>query len=358
MKLVRSHKIQLDPTTKQAQHFRCACGCARQAYNWALARTKEMLDKGEKPTDSALKKEFNAIKRAQFPWQLEVTKCAAEGALANFAKAKQKFFNKTAKFPTYHKRGRKDSFTVNNDKFKVDCTVVTLPKVGKVRMVEELRFHGKILSAAVSCIANKWFISIAVEFDHEEAPARENQAVGVDLGIKYLAVLSTGEKYEGPKALKRSLAKLRRLSKSVSRKKKGSANRRKAVAKLAKLHWRISCVRNDYLHKLTTSLVSRFTHIGIEDLNVKGMTANRKLARHIQDQGFGEFRRQLEYKAATTGTKITVADRFYPSSKTCSKCSVVRKVLALSERVFRCECGFEIDRDLNAALNLKNLAVG
>ncbi len=358
MKLVRSHKIRLDPTAKQAQHFRCACGCARQAYNWALVRTKEMLDAGEKPTDAALKKEFNAIKAAQFPWQLEVTKCAAEGALANFAKAKQRFFKGLGKFPAFHKKGRKESFTVNNDKFKLDGRVVVLPKVGRVRMTEELRFRGKILSAVVSCTANRWFISIAVEFEQEEAPTRENQAVGVDLGVKHLAVLSTGDKYEGPKSLKRSLAKLRRLSKSVSRKTKGSANRRKAVAKLSKLHWRITCVRNDYTHKLTTSLVTRFTHVGIEDLNVRGMTANRKLARHIQDQGFGEFRRQLEYKAAPTGTKITVAGRFYPSSKTCSKCGTVKEVLALSERVFRCECGLEIDRDLNAALNLKSLAVG
>lgn len=356
---MRSHKIQLDPTLKQVQYFNCACGCARQAYNWALARTKELLDSGGKPHYAELSREFNAIKGEKFPWQLDVTKCAAAGALRNFEKAKQKFFKKTSRFPTFHKKGRRDAFTVENSSFKVNGKVVKLPKLGNVRMTEELRFRGKIMSGVVSCTAGKWFISIAVEFDQEEAPVRENQTVGVDLGIKYLAVLSNGEKYEGSKALKMSLVKLRRLNKAVSRKKKGSANRRKAVQRLAKLHWRISCVRNDYLHKLTTSLVTRFTHVGIEDLNVKGMVTNRKLSRHIQDQGFGEFRRQLEYKAAPAGTKITVADRFYPSSKTCSRCGYVKKVLTLSERVFRCEaCGFEIDRDINAAINLRNLTVG
>lgn len=359
MNIVRSHKIQLLPNRAHVDYFLRACGCARQAYNWALARTKEMLDAGEKPADGVLKKEFNAIKRQQFPWQLEVTKCAAEGALANFAKAKQKFFKKLAKFPVFHKKGLHDSFSIDNTKFKLDGKYVTIPKLGRVKMSEELRFKGKIMSAVISCAANRWFISIAVEFGAQDTPIRENQAVGVDLGIKHFAVLSTGEKYEGPKALKRKMKRLRMLSKAISRTKKGSSRRRKAAQRLAKLHWRVSNVRKDFLHKLTTALVQRFTCIGIEDLHVNGMLANRKLARHLADQSFAEFRRQLEYKVLTASSVIYVADRFFPSSKTCNSCGCIKDSLALSERVFRCEhCGAEIDRDLNAALNLRDLAAG
>lgn len=359
MKIIRSHKIQLVPNRAHVDYFRRACGCARQAYNWALVRTKEMLDAGEKPTDGALKKEFNAIKREQFPWQLEVTKCAAEGALANFAKAKQRFFEKLSKFPVFHRKGQRDSFSIDNVHFKLDGQYVIIPKLGRVKMTEELRFKGKLMSAVVSCTANRWFISIAVEFEVEDAPVRENQVVGVDLGVKQFAVLSTGEKYEGPKALQQRMGRLRMLSKAVSRAKTGSNRRRKAVQRLAKLHWRISNIRKDFLHKLTTSLVQRFTCVGIEDLNVRGMLANRKLARHIADQSFAEFRRQLGYKVQTAGSVVFVADRFFPSSKTCNACGYVKDSFALSERVFRCECcGVEIDRDLNAALNLRDLAAG
>lgn len=158
-------------------------------------------------------------------------------------------------------------------------------------------------------------------------------------------MLSNGEKHEGPKALKRLLPRLRQ--------------RCKAVLKLSRLHYRIACVRNDYLHKLTTDLVRRFTLIGIEDLNVKGMMSNRKLARHIVDQGFWEFRRQLEYKAETTGVEITVADRFFPSSKRCRTCGNVNKELKLSERTWACSCCLSShDRDGNTAGNLEDLAAG
>jgi putative transposase len=189
-------------------------------------------------------------------------------------------------------------------------------------------------------------------------PVRENQAVGgVDLGVSRLATLSDSSCFEGPKALHFNLARLKRLSRSLSRKVKGSANWHKAKAKIARLHARISNIRADALHKLTTGLVGRFTVIGIEDLNVRGMMANDRLSRSIADMGFYEFRRQLAYKAAMYGSQVVVAGRWYPSSKTCADCGVVREALPLSVWAWDCpDCGSHHDRDVNAAKNLMKLA--
>jgi putative transposase len=222
---------------------------------------------------------------------------------------------------------------------------------------EELRLRGRILSVVVSRVAHKWFASFSIEIDHT-VPVRENQAaVGVDLGIKSLAVLSDGTVFENPKALRSNLKKLKRLSQALSRKRKGSANRRKARAKLVRLHYRIGCIRKDALHKATTFLARNFTRIGIEDLMIRGMVKNRKLSRAISDVGMHEFRRQLEYKAALNGSQVVVADRWFPSSKTCSECGCIKPHLELSERNWQCQdCGVEHDRDHNAAKNLKMLA--
>lgn len=235
---------------------------------------------------------------------------------------------------------------------------VHLPRIGKVKMHEMLRFSGRILAVTVSREANRWFASFSVEV--EEAPfQRESQAsVGVDLGLIDLAVLSDGTRFANPQALRRNLKKLRRLSRGLSHKKKGSENRRKARMKLAKLHYRISCIRKDALHKLTTYLVKNYSLIGIETLNVKGMLKNGRLSRAVADVGMHEFRRQLAYKSVLYGTQLVLADRWFPSSKTCSECGCVREVpLKLAVRRWLChECGVEHDRDLNAAINLRIMA--
>lgn len=359
MKVVRSHKIRLDPTKTQAAYFANACGASRFAYNWGLAMWKQMYEAGEKPSAFSVKKRFNAIKGEQFKWTAETTKWGPERAFTDLESAFKKFFAKTAKYPRFKRKGVRDSFYMSGTVVVTAGKSVKLPKIGVVRTREELRFHGKLISAVVSRVADKWFISIAVEFEVPEPATRESQAVGVDLGIKHAAVLSTGEKIEGPKALKAGLGKLRRLQKSLSRKVKGSANRRKAAKKVARCHYRVSCARNDFWHKLTSGLVSGFTDVGIEDLNVKGMLANHKLARHIADQAFYEFRRQLAYKAVVAGTRVHVADRFFPSSKRCNSCGAVNKELKLSDRIWTCsDCGTVHDRDGNAANNLKDLAAG
>ncbi|MDD2727553.1 MAG: RNA-guided endonuclease TnpB family protein [Malikia sp.] len=244
-------------------------------------------------------------------------------------------------------------------------------------MRESLRFAGKILSATVSRVADRWLVSITVDTQDdshlpqaENEPQDENQvkgesrrsqnqgAVGVDLGISALATLSTGEVIPGPKPHKALLGHLQRLSRGLSRKQKGSANRKKAKARLAKLHARITNIRSDALHQLTTDLTRRFHTIGIEDLNVRGMIKNRRLARSVADMGFFEFRRQLTYKSAMRGGQVIVADRWYPSSKTCSGCGHKLDELPLSVRDWTCPaCGAVHDRDVNAAINLRNLAV-
>ena len=276
----------------------------------------------------------------------------------------QRFFKKLSRRPTFKKKGRcRDSFYVSNDKFRLDGRRVRLPKIGWVRMREALRFEGKVLGASVSRTADRWFLAVQVEtelFPLQQAQGRlsrsETQAnvVGVDLGIKHLATLSDGRTFDNPNPLRVALRKLRRMNRRLHRKPKGSVNRGKAAARVARLHARIANVRQDTLHKLTALLTRNYGHVVIEDLNVKGMLRNRKLARAIADVGLHELRRQLAYKAEVEKTTVTVADRWYPSSKTCSGCGAVKAVLGLSERDYVCmACGLVKDRDWNAACNLE-----
>ena len=364
--MIVAHKIALDPNNVQATYFAKAAGTARFAYNWALAEWQRQYEAWKqdnslpKPSQAALRRQLNAIKREQFPWMLEVTKNAPQMAIIQLGEAFKNFFAGRAKYPKFRKKGVHDRFTLTNDQFDIDGCRIRIPNLGWVRMRESLRFAGKIMSATISRVADRWFVSIAV--DTEDPPKRkaENQGiVGVDLGVSALATLSTGEPpIPGPKPHKALLDRLRRLSRSLSRKQKGSRNRRKAKAKLARLHARIANIRQDALHKLTTDLTRRFHTIGIEDLNVRGMVRNRHLARSIADMGFFEFRRQLEYKAAMRGGQVVIADRWFPSSKTCSACGSVQQDMPLSVRQWICpDCGACHDRDLNAARNLATYAV-
>ena len=365
--MIITHKIALDPNEAKRSYYARASGTARFAYNWALAEWKKQYFAGEKPSEASLRRKLNSIKNQQFPWMREVTKNAPQQAIKNLGTAFKNFFAGTGKYPQFKKKGQHDSFRADNGQDKqhpnaveVKGKRVKLPVIGWVKMREALRFDGKIKSAVVSRTADRWFISLTVEIEHV-APIRENQAVvGVDLGIKALATLSDDTPpIESPKALGRNLKRLRRLSRSLSRKLKGSANRLKAKAKLARLHARIANIRHDALHKLTTDLVKRFDTIGIEDLNVRGMMANRHLARAIADVGMSEFGRQLTYKAIMHGSRVVMADRWFPSSKKCSHCGHLHADLKLSDREWRCEaCGVIHDRDRNGAINLKNFAAG
>jgi putative transposase len=363
--MLTAHCIALDPNDVQATYFSKACGVARFAYNWALAEWQKQYEEHKqdpskpKPSEKALRRFLNAIKREQFPWMLEVTKNAPQMAIIQLGKAFENFFAGRAKFPKFRKKGLHDRFTLTNDQFDVANQKIRIPNLGWVRMRESLRFAGKIISAVISRVADRWFVSITVETPECVKPKVRKQAVvGVDLGVSAMATLSTGEKIVGPKPHKTLLSRLKTAAKSLSRKVKGSRNRAKAKIKLSRLHARIANIRLDATHKFTTELVNRFQVICIEDLNVRGMVKNRCLSRAISDMGFREIRRQLEYKASRNGMQLVIAERYFPSSKTCSKCQHVLEELPLSIREWTCPiCKTIHDRDVNAARNLAAYAV-
>jgi len=366
--MIRVHKIKLNPNSAQSEYFVKACGVARHAYNWALGRWIGQYEAGLKPSESALRREYNAIKPVEFPWALEITKNAPQQAIKNVGTAFQNFFrrvkngDKKPGYPKFKKKGVHDSFRADNgpqtagaDAVSVDGKRVKLPVIGWVRMRESVRFPGQIKSAVVSKMADGWHVALAIETEAQLERKANNGTVGVDLGIKALAVLSNGETVEGPKPHKILLKRLRRLNQSLSRKVKGSANWRKAKTKLSRLHKRIADIRNDAAHKLTTRLATEFDTVAIEDLNVSGMVQNHCLARSIMDGGFGELRRQIEYKAQMTGSNVVIVDCWFPSSRTCSSCGVIH-IMPLSSRRMVCDCGNDMDRDLNAARNLAKYA--
>jgi putative transposase len=352
--MIFTHQIALDLTQVQEAYCCRAAGTARFTYNWALAEWKRQYQAGEHPTAATLKKQWNAIKHEQYPWVDEVHKDANQQPFTHLATAFRKFFSQEAKYPTFKKKGQHDSFYISNDECAVQGKRFRMPKLGWVRMREAVRFQGKLMSVTVSRIANRWFASFAVQVAMTPTPSENQAVVGVDLGVKALATLSTGETVEGPKPLRKQLQALRRCSKRLSRKVKGSANRQKAQQRVARLHYRIACQRKDSLHKLSTDLVRRFGTIVLEALHVKGMVRNRKLARAISDMGLGRFRQMVSYKAQAAGVQVVYADRWFPSSKLCSQCGALCDDLPLSQRAYICACGLAIDRDLNAALNLKN----
>ena len=379
MTVIRGHIIRLDPTDKQATYFAKACGVARLAYNWALAEWQNQykLDKAyrddclangieidtsklNKPSQGKLRKQLNAIKRTQFPFMLEVTKCSPQLAIMQLGDAFKRFFKGEAKYPKFRKKGVDDRFSLSNDQFRIDGKRIKIPNLGWVRMSEPLRYHGKILSAKIFKKGGDWFVSVAIELADIITPLpKTGKAVGIDLGITDLAVLSDGSKIQAPKPLKAQLKKLRRLNKSLARKVKGSKNREKAKTKLSRLHAKIGNRRQDFSHKLTTHLVKDYDTICIEDLNVSGMVRNRKLARAISDLGFYEFKRQLIYKANQWGKVVKEVDRFYPSSKTCSNCGFImaKADLTLNVRNWQCpSCHTQHDRDINASINILNNA--
>jgi putative transposase len=348
-----AHKITLDPTVKQERYFRRAAGTARFVWNWALAKWKECSEQGEKPHALQLKKLWNEMKREAYPWVYDVHKDVNQQPFAHLQKAFTHFFRGEAGYPQFKKKGLHDSFYVSNDKLKVDGKRVYIPRLGWVKTREALRFQGKILGATVSREANRWFVSVQVDVGDEYHRERTAHGiVGVDLGVSTLATLSTGEKIEGPRPLRKLLKRLKAAQRRVSRKVKGSKNRRTAVECLARLHQRIKDTRHDALHKLTSKLTSENQVVAIEDLNVKGMMANHHLAQAVSDAGFHKLRRQVTYKAKLTRTRIIVVDRWLPSSKTCSRCGTYHENLTLADRTIRCDCGLVIDRDVNAAINL------
>jgi putative transposase len=363
MLVTRAYRYELDPNNVQRTSLHQHAGVARFAYNWGLEQRIQLYKtkSGKDRFTDAMKqhKLLNSLKGTRFPWMYEVSKCAPQEALRDLHRAFQNFYRgvrseQKVGFPRFKRKGEQDSFRLTGS-IKFHQRRIQLPRIGKVGLKERRRqYHeGRILSATVRRRADKWFVSVTVEEDLPDPKEEAVPPVGVDLGVKTLATLSDGLTFANPRALGRNLRTLRRLYRSLSRKRKGSRNREKAKLRLARLYLRTFNIRQDTLHKLTTYLAKSHSKVVIEDLNVSGLLKNHRLAQAIADAGFYQFRRMLEYKCTWYGSELLVAPRTFPSSKLCSQCGHKKQDLSLSEREYRCEaCGMRMDRDLNAARNL------
>lgn len=360
-----SHKIQLLPTDAQVRSFARAAGTARFAYNWGLGQWKAMYEAHKvdatqpSPSGRTLRKRWNAIRAEQFPWSYEVPATASNDAFVHLQRAFDAFFGKRGRYPRFKRKGEHAAFTVDGRAVSLDGRVVVLPRFGKLRLAEPLRFEGKLgQEATISREADRWYLAVSVEMPTYTRVRTGDGVVGVDLGLTHLATLSTGEKIENPRALQHALRRLARAQRAHARKVKGSTNRRKSALRLARIHRRVANTRKHAIHTLTSRLCRENQAVGIEGLRPKNMVKNRRLARSISDAAFGEFRRQMAYKAPLYGTRLGVAGPFEPSTRRCSRCQQVGPALPLSQRVFVCPCGHTQDRDVNAAVNLRTLMVG
>lgn len=356
---MKALKVRLVLNNKQTTLARKHAGAARFAYNWGLAKAQEKLALKEKrPTAIDLHKLWVKEVKAAQPWTYEVSKCAPQQAFRNLESAFQRTFKvQGVKPPKFKKKGRKDSFYLAGA-IKLDGSRIKLPKFGWVRCSETLP-QGEVKNVVIARHATHWFVSFKIA--HQPLPTAQKRArIGVDLGLKTLATMSDGATVPAVRAYRQNLRKLKLAQRKVSQKfvtgaPKQSHNYTKAQRKVARLHYRSACVRRDALHKLTSYLAKNHSQIIIEDLNIKGMAQNHRLASAILDGGFYEFRRQLEYKASWYGSQVVVAHRFYASSKKCSGCGNIKEHLSLAERIYHCGvCGLTLCRDLNAALNLEN----
>jgi putative transposase len=362
----QAFRYELAPTPAQRTALVNHAGAARWAWNWGLSvRRKAWQRRGQTLTAIELHRLLNRLKRTpRYAWLYKVSKCAPQEALRDLDRAHANFWQgrKTGRrvgAPRFKKRGRcPDRFRLTGA-IRVEAGVVVLPRIGRVATKEPTgKFRGRILSATVRREADRWYVALSVQAERPDPIPVVGPVVGVDRGITTFAVCSDGAMIHSPRSLQRSLGKLRRRARAVSRKRPGSANRQKAALALARCHRRIRNQRVDALHKATTALAKAKSVIVVEDLRVAGMVRNRHLARAIADQGWAKFHRQLAYKTRWYGSKLLVAPRFHPSSKTCSGCGFLLAVLPLGTRVFACPaCGLRIDRDMNAARNLASLVL-
>lgn len=337
-------------------------GYARVAFNFGLSSFKAGLDNDEWRDYRGIKREFNAVKYDMFDWCKELSQNASKNAIHNLGDAVTRWKKGQNNFPVYKKRSDRISYQADNGEGTVDVYKkrINLPKIGRVRMREELRYSGEITKVVISKHNNKWHASITVRridsdnYNHQPALFdNTKEPIGIDVGINTLATCSNGDTYDNPRPLQRYLRKFARANRRLSRRQKGSQNWHKAKKLLTGVHARIANIRSDAHHQATIRIVRKASAIGIETLNISGMLKNRKIAKALSDSALGGFLTKLKYKADRCGIPIDEADQFFASSKTCSNCGHKKADLTLSERTYHCsECGFEVDRDLNAALNL------
>ena len=360
----KAYKYRLYPNKAQAvlldKHF----GCVRLIYNHGLAEKIKFYEHtGKSLSRYKIQAQLPVMKKEDRPWLAEVNAQSLQAALINLDRAFLNFFKHKMKFPRFKKKTDKQSFQVpQRGKIDFEHDKLIIPKFQEgIRCKISRKFEGETKTFTVSkTTTGKYFVSVLVETPDElpeKQPITEAGTVGVDVGIKTFCVLSNGEEIENPRLLKNELARLKVLQRRASKKKKGSANRRKAFKKVALLHEKIANRRNDFLHKLTNRLITENQSIAVEDLNIAGMMKNHCLAQAIADVSWSEFFRQLDYKAEWNGKNILKIGRSEPSSKMCS-CGVVNRSLTLKDREWTCEaCGAKHDRDILAAQNIKRFAL-
>jgi len=365
--MLLAHKIELYPNVAQARYLRQCMGARRYTYNALLTHFSQ---DGVKWSKRAAYDVF--MTKVRQPWMAEVTSRAPRNAIDDLHRAYEGFFRRVKAgkrpygYPKFQKRGQRDRFSLREKpKFSVDGRRLRLERApGRIKLREELRWRGIPHSVTVSYKAGKFFAAIVVDtHDYEtHAATRESSVAGVDLGLTSFAVLAHDGGYEHippNQKLKASLTRLRRLQRQLSRKEKGSQRYERAKRRVARLHLRVSDQRNAMLHETSDDLTRRFDTLVIEDLAVKNLSRNRRMARAVMDSGWGEFRRQLTYKAALRGVDLIVVPRYFASSKICANCGTAKADLTLKDRTYACDiCGHRRDRDENAADNLEHEAYG
>ncbi|HAT4146538.1 TPA: IS200/IS605 family element transposase accessory protein TnpB, partial [Clostridium perfringens] len=378
----RAYKIEINPTDEQMFKVQQTIGVSRFVYNLYIARNKEIYEKeGKFVSGMEFSKWLNneyIPNNQEMNWIKEVSSKATKQAIMNGDKAFKDFFKKAKGFPRFKKKKNQDVkayFPKNN---KTDWTIerhrVKIPILGWVRLKEfgYIPINSIVKSGTVSQKADRYYVSILVEEDYKEVSKSINEGVGIDLGIKDFAICSDGNKFKNinktynvkklEKKLKREQRRLSRKYESLkirNKKEKGGnvtrQNIQKQVVKVQKLHKRLTNIRTDYINKTVAKIVEQKpSYVTIEDLNVKGMMKNKHLSKAVAQQKFFEFKTKLTVKCKEKNIELRIVDRFYPSSKTCSQCGKVKKDLKLSNRIYKCDCGLSVDRDLNASINLKN----
>ena len=377
--MLKSFKTEINPTEEQKARIRKTIGTCRYVYNFYLGHNKALHDNGEKfMTGKSFSLWLNNEYIPDNPdktWIREVYSKAVKKSIEDGCTAFTRFFKHQSDFPKFKKKGKSDVkmyFVRNNPK---DCQCerhrLKIPTLGWVRIKEKgyiptTKDGYMIRSGTVSVKAGRFYVSVLVEIPDVNINNNLNEGIGIDLGLKDFAIISSGKTYRninksaGLKKLEKQLIREQRsLSRKYENLKKGEstqrANIQKQKLKVQKLHHKMDNIRTDYINKTIAEIVkTKPSYITIEDLNVKGMMKNRCLSKAVASQKFYEFRKRLKAKCDEKGIELRVADRFYPSSKTCHHCGSIRKNLKLSDRIYRCECGYVADRDLNAALNLKD----